>query len=191
MSSKKIKKIKQIKKQDNNSDNESESASIENSNLSEEITDDLVSKKAKEDYQKNDFFEKIIKYIKFDDLIRKETLEYREKVNSLKEQKLELETFILRYLDTIEQDTINIGGDNKITKYESVRTSALNEEIIKNSIFEQLKKENIVKDENKCKELVENTFNLMQNKREKKSKFCLKRTIAKPKKVKPKKKGTK
>jgi hypothetical protein len=175
------KKIKKI---------ESES-SIEDSNLSEEITDDLVSKKAKEDYQKNDFFEKIIKYIKFDDLIRKETVEYREKVNSLKEQKLELETFILRYLDTIEQDTINIGGDNKITKYESVRTCALNEEIIKNCIFEQLKKENIVKDENKCKELVENTFNLMQNKREKKSKICLKRTIAKPKKVKQKKKGTK
>ena len=169
------------------------------SNNSGEYDEETVSKKAKENYMKTGFFERVIKYVKFDDLIRKENAEHRERVSALKEQKDELETFILRYLETIEQDIINIGENGKLTKYQSVRTAALKEDMIKQSIYEQLKKENIVKDENQCKELVENTFNLMQTKREKKTKVSLKRTINKPPKekvpkaktVKNKKKGTK
>ena len=102
---------------------------------------------------KKDFLEKIVKYMKTDDLIRKETLDYKEKLNTLKEQKEELETYILRYLDTVEEDQINIDGNGKLAKCESVRKSGINKDIIKESIYEQLKKENIVKDEKKLKEL--------------------------------------
>lgn len=114
--------------------------------------------------------------------MRIETAMHREKMNTLKEEKSNLEEFILRYLDTINQDIVNMGDGGKITKYESVRKSGLNEEIIKKSLYEQIKKEDLIQDENKIKQLIETTFDLMQNKREIKKKVCLKRTIPKEKK---------
>ena len=136
----------------------------------------------KKEFIKKDFLEKVIKYIKTDDLIRKETLEYKEKMNTLKEQKEDLETYILRYLDTVEEDQINIDHNGKLSKYESVRKSSINKDIIKESICEQLKKENIIKDEKKIKELAELTYDTMEKKREVKKKTYLKRTFEKKKK---------
>lgn len=136
----------------------------------------------KKEFIKKDFLEKVIKYIKTDDLIRKETLEYKEKINTLKEQKDDLETYILRYLNTVEENQINIDHNGKLAKYESVRKSSINKDIIKESICEQLKKENIIKDENKIKELAELTYDTMEKKREIKKKTYLKRTFEKKKK---------
>lgn len=154
---------------------------------SDEMSDETISKKAKEAYMKDEFLEKIVKYIKTDDLIRQETLEFKEKINTLKEEKSEIETFILRYLDHADEDIINIAGNGKLSKQESIRKGGLNKDIIKQSIFEQLKKENIIKDEKKGKELAENTYNLMEGKREKKTKVYLKRTFERKKKEKVKK----
>ena len=149
-----------------------------------DVENDEISKKAKENYAKTNFVEKITKYVKYDELMKKEIAMYREKMNTLKEEKNELEMFILRYLDVINQDIVNMGDGSKLTKYESVRKSGLNEEIIKKSIYEQLKSENLISDDNKLKQLTESTFNLMQNKREIKRKVCLKRIVPKQKKIK-------
>lgn len=160
------------------------------SDISDEevLSDETISKKAKESFVKNEFLEKIIKYIKIDDLIRQETSEYREKINTLKEEKNEMESFILRYLDHVEENVVNVQGAGKLTKQESIRKGGLNKDIIKDSIYEQLKKEKLVTDEKIGKELAENTFNLMEEKREKKSKIYLKRTMERKKKEKKKKK---
>ena len=154
--------------------------------------DDEEKRSIQEDAERNfvntDFMEKIVKYIKTDDLIRQETMEYKEKINTLKEEKVELETCILRYLDNMDNDIINVGGKGTIKKYESVRKSGINKDIIKQSICEQLKKENIVKDDKKAKELAELTYNMMESKREKKTKVCLKRVMERKKKEKTEKK---
>lgn len=147
-----------------------------------------IQKDAEKNFVNTDFMEKIVKYIKTDDLIRQETMEYKEKINTLKDEKVELETCILKYLDNMDNDIINVGGKGTIKKYESVRKSGINKDIIKQSICEQLKKENIVKDDKKAKELAELTYDMMESKREKKTKVCLKRVMERKKKEKPEKK---
>lgn len=167
---------------------------VNNSNNSKEIEDaqnkenEEIKKKARESFIQTDFFEKVIKYVKTDNLIRKETTEFREKINTLKEEKQDLENFILRYLDIQEENVINISGSGKLTKYESVRKKGINKDIIQQAICDQIKKEKLVTDENKVKELAEATYNIMEGKREKTVKTVLKRTFIKEKKPKAEKK---
>ena len=151
------------------------------------MTDDMVSANAKKHFLETDFLEKIVKYVKTDDLIRKETVDFKEKINTLKEEKEHLETYILRYLDSVEEDLVNMTGNGKLIKTESVRKSAINKDIIKLSIYEQLKRENLIKDDDKGKLLVDSTYELMEGKREIRKKTYLKRTFEKKKNEKPKK----
>lgn len=152
--------------------------------VDEEAENEEIKKKAKETYIQTDFFEKVIKYVKTDNLIRKETIEFREKINTLKEEKQDLENFILRYLDVQEENVININGSGKLTKYESVRKKGINKDIIQQAICDQIKKEKLVTDDKKLKELAEETYNIMEGKREKTVKTVLKRTFIKEKKAK-------
>lgn len=165
---------------DDNSNNNSDE-NLDKLPSEDEITNDQVSQKLDKKVQ-TDFLDKVIKYVKTDDLIRKETLEFREKINTLKEEKIALESHILRYLEEVDQEVVNIGASSKLTKAESIRKSTISQDIIKISIFEQLKKEGLVKDDKKCMELAEMTYNLMDSKREKKTKTYLKRTFKKKKK---------
>lgn len=158
---------------------ESEESNVEESNVKESNV-----KKSKENFVKTDFLEKIIKYVKIDNLIRKETVEYKERVNTLKEDKQELEGYILRYLEDAKEEVINIEGSGKLTKYESVRKGGINKDIIQQSICDQLKKEKLIQDEKKIKDLAELTYNIMESKREKKVKTVLKRTFKREKKQK-------
>lgn len=169
---------------------------------SDEIEDNKVQKKIKPIVKKesdkhnkstenNDnviiedsFIEKISKYIKIDNLIRKETVEYKQRVNTLKEDKQEMEAYILRYLDTKNEKVINMEGSGKLTKYESVRKSGLSKDIIKQSIIDQIKKEKLMTDDAKINDLAELTCELMESKRETKTKTVLKRTFVREKKGK-------
>lgn len=146
--------------------------------------DDEISQKAKNEYINTTFLDNIIKYVKIDDCIRMETAEYKEKVATLKESKAELESTILKYLDEAQENIVNMQGSGKLIKYESIRKGALNKDIIKQSMFERIKKENIITDENKINELVEQTVDMMEGKREIKKKVCLKRTFEKKNKKK-------
>jgi hypothetical protein len=180
------KKADQIKKSKEVSESDDSVKKSEQSEDSDDVSS-IDSKEVKQidekkAFMKKDFLEKIVKYMKTDDLIRKETLDYKEKLNTLKEQKEELETYILRYLEAVEEDQINIDGNGKLAKCESVRKSGINKDIIKESIYEQLKKENIIKDEKKIKELADLTYDTMEKKREVKKKVYLKRTMERKKK---------
>ena len=165
--------------------NEPSTRDIKNiSDEEDEITDDMISQNAKKNYLETDFLEKIVKYVKIDDLIRKETADYRDKMATLKEEKIDMEKYILRYLDSVNEQMVNMSGNGKLLKTESIRKSSINKDIIKESIFEQLKKEKLVENDEKGRELVESTFQLMENKREIKKKVYLKRTFIKEKKTK-------
>lgn len=134
-----------------------------------------------EESKKNDFLEKVIKYLKTDDLVRKERLEYRDRMQTLNEIKGDLESYILRYLDNIQEEQLEIKDNCKLTKYESIRKGTLKKDIIKQSICEQLQKEHLVKNEQEGIALAELTCQAMENKREVKHKICLRRTIKRKK----------
>lgn len=152
---------------------------------------DEIQRKAKQTFIETDFLEKVIRYVKTDNLIRKEAAEYKEKMATLKDEKQELENFIIRYLDIQENNVININGSGKLTKYESVRKSGINKEIIQQSIYDQIKKDKVLTDETKIKELVNAMYEAMEGKREKKVKTVLKRTFIREKKEKEKPKPNK
>ena len=128
------------------------------------------------------FKDKLVKFIYMDNLIRQETVEYREKIEALKSQKDDLSEYIMRYLENINENVIELGDNGTIRKYESVRKGGINKDIIEQSIYEKLKQEKIVATDEECKKLAAATYEVMNGKRAIKTKTTLKRTIKKPKK---------
>jgi hypothetical protein len=137
--------------------------------------------------QKKRILDKIIKYIKYDDLIKDSMQEHKEKLKELKIQKEENEKEILKYLEKHDSDTINISETDKLNRFTSVRTVPLNQEIIKTSIFEKMCEDKIFPDEDLCIQYVDSLYEYMKTKREKKTKISLKRTKKRAKKPKTKK----
>lgn len=149
-----------------------------------ETENESIKTEAREKYAKDDFLERVVKYIGIDDLMRKENAEHRERMFTLKEEKANIEKLLLRYLDIIEQDVVNIAGKGKLKKCQSVRKSGINKDLIKKSICEQLKKDKIVKDDKKAEELAEMTLNVIESKRETTVKTYIKRTLERQPKAK-------
>jgi hypothetical protein len=131
--------------------------------------------------QKKKILEKIIKYMKYDDLIKSAMAEQREKLKELKIQKEENERAILKYLESEEKDIITISGFDKLNRFTSVRTIPLNQETIKISIFEKMMDDKIFPTEDLCIQYADKLYEYMKEKREKKTKICLKRTKQKNK----------
>lgn len=130
------------------------------------------------------FREKIIKFISLDDAIREETIAFREKIETLKVQKEEVSSYILRHLEDAGEMEINLESKGKISKYTSTRKSGLNKDIIQQSIYEKLKNEKLVKNDEEGKLLAQATYDIMEGKREVKTKVTLKRVIKREKKPK-------
>lgn len=153
-------------------------SSIENSNSTP------MSKKSCESTVPDIFREKIIKFIKLDDLIREETIAYKEKMETLKTQKEEMSQYILRHLDDVGEKEIDLSKQGKISKYTSTRKSGLNKDIIQQSIYEKLKTDKLVKSDEEGRLLAQATYDIMEGKREVKTKVTLKRLVKKEKKTK-------
>jgi len=130
------------------------------------------------------FREKIIKFIKLDDLIREETIAYKEKMETLKTQKEEMSQYILRHLDDVGEKEIDLSKQGRISKYTSTRKSGLNKDIIQQSIYEKLKNDKLVKSDEEGRLLAQATYDIMEGKREIKTKVTLKRVIKREKKPK-------
>lgn len=158
-------------------DNLNVDSSIENS---EQTTNSNCSENA---VPKN-FREKIIKFIKLDDLIREETIAYKEKIETLKLQKEEVSGYILRHLEDVGEKEIDLQTKGKISKYTSTRKSGLNKDIIQQSIYEKLKNDKLVKTDEEGKLLAQATYDIMEGKREVKTKVTLKRIVKREKKQK-------
>ena len=117
----------------------------------------------------------------------------------MKEEKLKMEEYILKYFED-DEDAVPIkiasgklterGGE--LSRHETTRKGAINRELIKESIYEHLKKEKIIKDDDKCRKLAEKTCELIEDKRPVKTRVSIKRTFdRKPRVKKGTKKGTK
>lgn len=155
----------------------------ETSSESEDISDldddeaTQITKDAEKDYISNEFKDKVISYVKIDDIIRKKN----EEVKELKEKKKEFEEFIIRYLDAHDKNFINLNG-GKLVKSETESKGALKPEIIKDALSEGFTNERIVTDEQRSKEIIERIMDLMEKKRPVTKKVNLKRQFDKKKK---------
>lgn len=113
-----------------------------------------------------EFQENVIKFVKIDDLIRKKTTELAE----LKSQKKPIETFILKYLDQVNETVVEI-TNGKLRKNKSETKSGLTVDIIKEAIEKKIKDPKIV----------EEILKSMEDMRPKATRVNLKRTSVRDK----------
>lgn len=84
----------------------------------------LKNTKSKYDYNKNnkyikkqeeslntEFVEKVLKFIKYDDLIKKEKEEFKNTITALEDEKHKLEEYLIKYLQLKDKDIINTETD--------------------------------------------------------------------------------
>lgn len=81
-----------------------------------------------------EFKENVVKYIKYDDLIKQK----QDELNNLKEQRKPCEAFILKYLDQINQTTISV-SDGKLMKKKTESKKPLSQDIINAVLLDKIK----------------------------------------------------
>lgn len=146
----------------------SDSIDSQNSNNHDDNAEDLKISK--------EFQENVIKFTKIDDLMRQKQKELTE----LRNQRKPCEEFIIKYLDQIDEQVIEI-SNGKLRKNKSETKVPINQDIIKEAI------ETKVKDPKIVSEIIE----AMDELRPKNVRVNLKRTYAREKKANKKATATK
>lgn len=135
--------------------------------------DENQDKNLNEENLTNDFKEKVIMYIKCDDLIRSKM----EEIKELKEKKKPCEEYIIKYLDRKDSPYVKV-KDGKLIKNKSETKGALKTDIIKDAIQEGIKDEKLNEiNAVKTADITAKIMDLMENKRIKNVRVNLKRTF--------------
>lgn len=177
---------KNIKKKEADPESDDESthiSSVDDGDIDNMTVDD-ISREATDNFKKNELLDHIIKYVEIDNLIRGKRKEIREDIKVLNDRKKKMEVFILKYLDDINQEQINIDGTGKLKKNVSQVKGAIKIDNIKKSIEDGIKKEGIIKDEKRVAVLLEGILELIDKNRPVTKKVYLKR-ISERKKADP------
>jgi hypothetical protein len=168
---------KNNKNKDKNKENDDSSdisSYNDNNENYENMTNDEISQRGKDKFFKTELMEKIIKYIKIDDSIKDKQKEVREQMKVLKNQKEEMEKYIITYLESINEEYVNIDGAAKLTRTITNTKGAINYDNIKLSLIDSLKKQNI--EENKISDVLGNVVETIEKNRPVKTRTYIKRT---------------
>ena len=92
----------------------------------------------------------------------------------LKNQKEEMEKYIITYLESINEEYVNIEGSAKLTRTITNTKGAINYDNIKLSLIDSLKKQNI--EENKISDVLGNVVETIEKNRPVKTRTYIKRT---------------
>lgn len=149
----------------------------ENSDNASDINEDEInniSLEAKKNYINNEFKEKVKNYLVIDDSIRKK----QDEIKELKNKKKPCEEYLLKFLEKLEFNYIDING-GKLIKNESETKAPLKIDIIKEAIVEKSKNEQIFDSDDKYNQFIESIMELMDKKRPIQKRINLKRTFKK------------
>lgn len=140
-------------------------------------TEDDIDKEAKEEYVKTVVLDSVIKYIKIDDIIKKKQNEHKKELVPIKESKIKLESFLINYLDKIDEEFIMVGTKNTLTKTEVSKKTPVKLEDITESLIEGFKKYELYDDnEDEKIKIIKDLVQTIDSKREVKTRKYLKRT---------------
>lgn len=168
-------KIKEKKEKQKSKDDDSSDISSYNEDY-ENMTLDEISQKGREKFFKTELMEKIVKYIKIDDTIKDKQKELRLQMKALKTQKIDMEKYIISYLEAINEEFVNIQGTARLTKTTTNTKGAIKVDNIKLSVIDGIKKQNINLDERKITELLDSVVDNIEKNRPIKTKTYIKRT---------------
>lgn len=149
-----------------------------NYDTKQETNDDNIDKEAETEYIQTVVLDRVVKYIKIDDIIKQKQQEHKKEMKTIKDHKDKLEQFLIEYLDKIDQEYIQVGDKGTLTKTESRSKSSIKIEDISVSLIEGFKKYNIYEDITEIKRVVEDFIESIENKREVKVRKYIKRTQA-------------
>jgi hypothetical protein len=132
---------------------------------------DDIDEEAKEEYIKTVVLDKVINYIKIDDIIKNKQIEFKKEMLPVKKMKQDIEKFLVNYLDKVEEEYIIIGDDSKLTKTKVVTKKNIKIEDVTKGLIEGLKKHNVGDDQ-----VVKDIIDMIEMKRGIKTKSVIKRS---------------
>jgi hypothetical protein len=169
---------KSVSQYDNKKDSSDVSDIDDNVILSDAFAYDnnIIEKEAEIEYIQTVVLDRVVKYIKIDDIIKQKQQEHKKEMKTIKDHKDKLEQFLIEYLDKIDQEYIQVGDKGTLTKTETRTKSAIKMEDISISLIEGFKKHKIYDDDTEIRRIVEEFVNTIENRREVKVRKYLKRT---------------
>jgi hypothetical protein len=196
-SRKKDTKKKEIKHKKDEVDSSEISDMDDNENLSDAAkydADKKVQSQAEEDYDDMDEDEKkeyiqtvvldrVLKYIKLDDVIKQKQNDHKKEMKVIKDSKEQLENFLIGYLDKVDEEYIQLKDKATLIKTVTETKAAPKMEDISVSLVEGFKKHEIYDDEADIKRVVKDFIETIESKREIKTRKYLKRTAGDPGKI--------
>jgi hypothetical protein len=181
---KKETKSKKIKKEDNVDSSEMPDID-DNQSVCDAFQYDEKKQEEGEDGEENDedaeeyantvVLERVIKYIKLDDVIRDKQTEHRKEMKAIKDAKDQLETFLIGYLDKVNEEYIQLGKKTTLMKKETQTKAAPKMEDISVCLLEGFKKHEIYENDDEAKRVVKDFLKTIEEKREVKTRKSLRR----------------
>lgn len=146
-----------------------------NKNTSKNESDDEIDIEAQQEYVQNVVLDRVIKYIKIDDLIKKKNDEHRKNMKIIKNSKDKLEDFLINYLSKINEEYFIIGNTDILSKIKTEKKSPPKMEDISMALVDGFKKHEIYDNDDDIKRIVKDFLETIEAKREIKTKTYLKR----------------
>lgn len=122
---------------------------------------------------------------------KKKEEEHRAFMKSIKENRTKLETFIIGYLDKIDEEFVKIGNNHQLTKIVKETKAPIKPDNIKQVLKEEFKQKGIAESDQQIDRMVEEFIMKIEEKRETKSKKTLSRSDPEKEVIKQQKKDEK
>jgi hypothetical protein len=120
--------------------------------------------------------DRVIKYLKLDDLMKEKQVEHKKEIKTIKDAKEQLEQFLISYLDKVNEEYIQLGGKSTLTKVEKESIAPPKMEDVSVCLMEGFRRHEIYEDDDKIKQVVEDFMKEIEIKRERKVRKYLKRS---------------
>lgn len=179
----KKKSVKSVKQEEVSEDVDIDSSVISDIDENEELSDafDYDKKKSENpeesgEYVQNVVAERVIKYIKLDDLIKEKQAEHKKEMKTIKDAKQQLEDFLITYLDKVDEEYIQVGNKSTLVKTEVSHKVPPKMEDISVCLVDGFRKYEIYDDDDEIKRVVKDFIKTIDEKREIKTRKYLKRT---------------
>lgn len=161
---------------DNDNDNDDKDVDVDVDVDADADIDDETSKRideeAKKAFRENDIVDAIVRYMKTDDIISEKEQELREIIAPLKKQRTELESFLIDYLEQIDEEFIIVGKKAKLNKVETVTKLPIKPENVAEALLEGFKKHELYSEDqhDEMLKVIKDMIGMVEAKREQKIK---------------------
>jgi len=175
------KKVKKSKKDDDSSivsemdENEPLSDAF-NYDAKKESKGEDQDEEISEEYIQTTLLDRVVKYIKLDDVIKEKQSVHRKEMKAIKDAKDQLEQYLIGYLDKVDEEYIQVGNKSTLVKTETKTKAPPKMEDISVCLLEGFRKHEIYDEDVEIKRVVTDLIKTIDEKREIRTRKYLKRT---------------